>query len=1603
MQKKLNRLIAMVLTFTLVGVNFITTSVYAADDIQSLATSQANVQFNAKIGDSYNTTADITNGTKLNLTLNVLNTGYLKDIEVSTDGNNYLLSDVTDKSVKSVSDNKVELNTINAGESINVAIPASINKSDRISTEDFSKDSTVTLKATYVNAKGSEENVTKTVKEHLTWVTSSEYTISQNLIRYIKYADGKTMIGFEITDGIKENKIPFLTKELSLASPKLGNNIATSVNVTGDNISYSYQNGIVTIKQENAKDSNNKIAWNSESKYIVTYLYDNQVDSQEITSAISGKATTVDSKTLTTAVENKYTINNIIGNIIDGSITGNDEISKGYMYSNLNKQSGKIETAYSIGYVANVALADLTDSIKILESTTNVTTTSNEIINFTGNIINKKVSVSASDLIKILGNDGTIKIKLSDGTEIGTLSKDKTELEINKSEQLIIETSKTVSAGNLTIQVSKAIDANISYTKDLIKSLSKLECNAQVTGLKDTKVVSNENVSKLINLKEPTSNATINVSPRNLSTVVENKDVVITATLNTNSVEDALYQNPKMTITLPEEVKSINLTDARILYEDELTKGNLTTTGNKIQIDLNGTQTKYSSQSVSDGTVIRIVANLVLDNLATSRLTTASLTYSNEANGETKTTTTNVNIIAQTGFITTSTLTVDENTISAQETENVTKVKTAQESKEMTITGTVGNNIGTDAEGFIILGRIPYTGNKTAEGNDLSSNINTIMASEVKVTGADFTIYYSDNINEDVNSTVWNTKYTTNSKSFKLVANSKLASGTKVTFNYKVTLPANLIYGMTSKATYAIYYNNNSTEGTKQNIIVTKAIGVTTGENPVISATVSAINTKTGETIANGANVQEGDYITYRVTVKNTGKEDATNVKVKANLPEGMGIVNYEFKEMVDSIGRYIIDYKNKSLEKTIGTIKAESEQTVEFTLAVTQVISEINIEKTEGQTEEQIAEQIAQAEKLKVDFISSADNLENQGYSFTVKNTKGFLSASLTSDVKSNNNVVEKDQYIYYRVSIDNANEVEKTGIIVKLQLPKGIEYAGTEYASSYDKTSNIVTANIDKIAAFSSYSIAFTTKVTSDNATLSTYATVACEQTSNLAKTNTITYTVGTAESSTQIIATQTSNVSETILDTDSLEFYIDIKNNQSVEAFLKLTDTLPTGLKVKHYELTIDGNKVQSTDGGYILTSFSLPAGKSAKAIIIANIYPIEKGTTATFENAPTLKTTSGTNININSIKVTIKGTGNTGTNSNTNNNNEEPSKDGTYKIAGTAWIDTNYDGKKDDTEQRISGLTTKLYNKSTGKLATDADGKEVASTTTSDEGKYSFTNLKNGDYIVLIEYDISKYDITTYQAKDLVSAENSDFVSAKANNADVAATNTITISNANIYNLDLGLTDKKKFDLSINQLISKMTITNTKAKTHIYSYNKSIAKVELSTRYIEYATVLVEYTIKVTNDGKVAGYAKSIVDYLPTGMTFNSELNSNWYIGEDGNAYNTSLANTIINPGETKELTLVLSKKMTADNTGTFRNTAEIKTSYNEYGIEDSDSTPGNKQDGEDDISSTDAIILIGTGKETASIIGITLGSLSIIALAAYEIKKHVINKMYRNIL
>ena len=189
--------------------------------------------------------------------------------------------------------------------------------------------------------------------------------------------------------------------------------------------------------------------------------------------------------------------------------------------------------------------------------------------------------------------------------------------------------------------------------------------------------------------------------------------------------------------------------------------------------------------------------------------------------------------------------------------------------------------------------------------------------------------------------------------------------------------------------------------------------------------------------------------------------------------------------------------------------------------------------------------------------------------------------------------------------------------------------------------------------------------------------------------------------------------------------------------------------------------------------------------------------------------------------------------------------------------------------------------------------------------------------------------------------------------------------------------MGLIEKEIFDMSLDKYVSKIIVQNSQGTT-IKEYSKTqLAKIELDRKYMANSTVIIEYTITLTNNGELAGYVGDIIDYIPNDLTFSSEINTDWFVGSDKNLHNTSLGNEELKPGKSKVLKLTLTKKLTENNAGTVINTAEIGKATNEFEISDTDSTPSNKVKGEDDMSTAEVIISIKTGAEQVIAISIVL--------------------------
>ena len=203
----------------------------------------------------------------------------------------------------------------------------------------------------------------------------------------------------------------------------------------------------------------------------------------------------------------------------------------------------------------------------------------------------------------------------------------------------------------------------------------------------------------------------------------------------------------------------------------------------------------------------------------------------------------------------------------------------------------------------------------------------------------------------------------------------------------------------------------------------------------------------------------------------------------------------------------------------------------------------------------------------------------------------------------------------------------------------------------------------------------------------------------------------------------------------------------------------------------------------------------------------------------------------------------------------------------------------------------------------------------------------------------------------------------------------------------------------FDLALRKWVTKAIVTQngktevTPTGHHAEDDPEEVVKVDLRKSKIDSVVVKFEYQIRVTNEGEIAGYAKEIKDRIPQGLKFDKADNPNWVEIEDGVITTDELQNTLLQPGESAEVTVVLTWINSETNMGVKVNIAEISKDYNDYGTPDIDSTPDNNVSGEDDIDDAPVMLTVKTGEQDFKYVLICLGVFAILAFGVNSIKKN----------
>ena len=1703
MQQKLIKVIAMLLTTTILYANSAAVVSYAADNFlsakalenQGTSTTNENVEFDVYYdGGKHTVSADVNaEDTKLNIALKVKKAGYLKDAVVDFSDTNFKIAKTEESdNIQAVDaeNKKISFNQINNGENVTETINIALDKKDEISEDMFDRDNTIKFTGTYVNAKGEEVAVKKDIVVHTSWTASTaKAKLDYEITKYIPYSANnvsKLITQGKITSYVENSVLPIKNTNIEVNAPKINNKypetvtvVANSTNATngdanGDNFSknnwsYDSTTGKITITVNN-NAVNGKIQWakNTADEFIVTYIY-----SSDVYEAVKDSVTRVTydaSSSMNLYV--KSGVNKVsahvdgyedqtkkIGDIVEFTSNATQSISKGYIYNNKNAaDENKKETEYVAQYTAHVSYADVIDAIVLKQDVDKfVTANGSEQSTTVGGVnyaYNKTLAISKQEFNKVFGENGEITILNEAGTTLATINKD-TEVKDNKivvnlvpfnTNSITIKTSKPQAEGNVIFEITKALAKNIEYSTSQLRSFTQIK--TQVTGTaknSDIDIVSTES-TKNVDLTEPTQKASITTSNNRLSTIVKNENVEIKVTLENDSADDTMYTNPKIKITFPENIETINVKDCKVYFDDELEidedsimfyeNGDGTKT---LELKLKGTQTKYNNVAAKGATVV-LTTDITLNTLTpttntqiTAEITNGDSTVTNVA--------TDVKYIAPSGVVTTNSMTGyngDEKIEVINGESQKALIPTKAEQKEVTYTMNVINNYENTLDHVVVLGRTPFKDNKDVSTSlSLGSNITMPLASGITVTGVDaskVTIYYSENgeATTDLSNSQngWTTSVTdyTKIKSYMIVLNEDYAmnGGDTFTFTYKATLPANLDYDQEVYENYGVFFNNNKTSGTITDKAIATKIGFTTGS-------IAKLDAKLISTIGEGASVKSGEILEYELTINNTGVVDAENTTVEIKLPPELSFIpqdgdDYTYKVPEDE------EYDESRYEELLNLPENEVIDLTKYENLISELqqyedndvdseVLKINLGKiTANSTLKKTLKFRAQSDETKKvelkatvgysDMISVETN--------TVSNIieKVYFDTQIGSKYKSLKEgetysfqiALRSSQYNYEfeNESVDNSRK----NTVVTITLPDELEYDSIKLTrfnedtfeeDDITSTANVkvsgrkVTVKVGDVDGERGKTLIINTKVGKlANEVYKKEVTI----TSNIKADNTETENIDDISVTINkpgINVTQASNIPEgtTISAGEDFVYTFTIQNLSDIYLNdVEFTDALPTEVTFKYLEIVYEDGTIDSSfdinSDGSINTKFYLSAGQKVTINVHVVANSIENDTE--ISNKAKFTHEDIGEVETNSVSHTVKHFEKTDVNVDPDDNHKE-----TRKVIGTVWVDANKDGVKDANEQRVSGVKVLLLNNNTSNIAMDSNNEQCI-TTTGTDGSYMFNNVPQGKYSVIFFYDSANYSPTTYKKSGVSDEQNSDAIDKTVNyegkDQIAAVTEEIVLADTNQFNIDLGIVEDAKFDLKLDKVVQAITVNNGKnTKEHVY--NSKLAKLDFESKYANTSSMVVEYKFTITNEGGIAGYVKKLADYLPEELKFNSELNKDWYEGKDGVIYNASLANTIINPGESKEVTLILTKNMNGDDDfGLINNSAEIYETSNDYGALDIDSTPGNKATNEDDYSTANVLTSVKTG-DVVIYTTLIITIITIVGVGIYMIKKKVL--------
>ncbi len=1652
-EKLLKNLLVILLIFSLTMVNFIFVSVnmvtYAADLLtQDSKTNNANVKFIPYFkndnGERVSSLNALINAENLKLCAEItVEKGYLTNGKIEITDSNFNLKQTNElsNSISSINGNTINLNTINSGDKVEIEVDIEVPISDYIDVSLLGKESKIKFTGTYKDSNGNDNGINSEKKVTLNLKSESikedillEQSIITNKVLEVN-GENKKVVQVLVKSGLKDGGYPIKETEIAAIIPKIEGHTIESYSIqalntyatngkTGTEFSTSNwkhnseyvakieeEKGkqdalVITVKNE--PNAENKISWNKEGKdeFIITYIFDENAELDQTEFSVYSSIKLYDDRT-GSSFRGQTKNNEELYDIAKVEVKNQeDEIYNGKLYANIDRDI-KNTTKVQINYAG-------LDTINLEEEKSYYTDKENNQTKYDANIIYKEVKIEKANFDYIFGNSGYIVFKDENSNEIArvtNLSQVRdgyivVDFKNKETKSIKAEITGAVNIGELVFEETKTIKTTSNVD---IKNVKSIKYKTKVNG---------NPVESEIQLKDSEFKTEVVTEPTTIDTFRKH-DMKIKATLVTDNESKRLYSNPTLDIEIPSKITEIEIKNAQVVQGGNVLAVKTTKKeNNHIIVELEGVQTEYTGNTVR-GIEVDVDVTLGMKNTEVSSDETIKMSV--KQNEETVSEATqNIKVEALQGLITVNS--VQEYGIEALGIDNEQSATLAKstESKNANVKMQLINNAKGTITNVTVLGKFPTENNKVGE----TTNNIKIAVGEITLEGIEgATVQYSEDVNATVESNWTNTiSNPLTVKSYKIVI-PEMARGKKLSATYGITIPEGLEYNQTAKLNYDVTYFDTVLNENKE----AKGATVTleTGVGPVVETEMTA--SVGGQNLEQNAEVRTGEVIKYTVTVKNVGSEDANGVQLTAKIPEGTTFVTPD-KRTYTGAGDEYDPNSGLSLGYEGNITGYYIEDTSKTEIPVT-----FDIEKGKNKklTYEVRVNDIADNSKIKnqATMVYGEVTKKTNETEYIVKSGNIRVISKLMNVDKSQ--IMATDILNYYIVVENTSNEVQRNvkvnlnlnGLDIKdkIEISDVINENEVENITEIDKTTEISLGDMQVNSK----------KLICIYASINDFAEVSKEvKLSAIVNTNNIAYRSNefTQRVYNYLVDLDISATNENgyLQANDTVEYAIKIKNN-SAKAIsgLKIEDKIPDNLYISKVEQNGEDITENNSKRDFELSLGDIEPGETTVVKITTIVDPEEIGTeTIELINEISIKF-NGEEIGKEQITHIVKpkmedenspeevdepsGNGNQEkptnqdkpTNQEDPKNTDKPSENEKikgYMISGIAWLDENKNGKKDSGEKLLNNVKVSLIDIKLGKIAKDINGKELISTT-NNNGLYIFSNVPNGEYMVTFEYDSYTYRLTDYQKAGLEENENSNVISKKLiiNGAEktYAVTNTIVIKDNNIANLNMGICEIGVFDLKLEKYVTKILVQNNN-ETDVYNYDKStLAKVELDSKKIAGSTVIVEYTIVVTNNGELDGYVKNIVDYIPSGLKFSSELNKEWY--QSGSyLYNASLANTKLAPGESRTVTLVLTKAMTENNTGRINNTAEIAQDYNEVGAQDINSVPGNKTQGENDMASADIIISIRTGS-AATYIALTIAIIAVIGAGTYFIKKKVLKE------